>query len=116
MRLAWRLLGLAALGLGIVGIFVPLLPTVPFVLLAAFAFARGNPAWERRLIEHQRFGPPIVAWRESGAISRKGKAMAVGAFAFSAVLGLATLGAPWAYLPLAAAVIGVGWILTRPTG
>ena len=115
MALAWRLLGLVALALGFAGLFLPLLPTVPFVLLAAFAFARGHPAWERWLVEHKRFGPPIVAWRTSGSISRRGKAMALAAFAASAALGLLLMRAPWAYLPTAAALIGGSWILSRPT-
>ena len=115
MQLAWRLLGLAALALGFIGLFVPLLPTVPFVLLAAFAFARSNPAWERWLVEHPRFGPAIRAWRENGSISRSGKAWAVGAFAASAIAGLVMLGAPWRWVPAGVALLGSTWILTRPT-
>lgn len=115
MALAWRLLGLSALGLGFVGLFLPLLPTVPFVLLAAFAFARGNPEWERWLLDHPRFGPPILAWRRDGSISRGGKAAAVAAFAASGALGLMMLRAPWSFIPAAVAVAGSAWILTRPS-
>lgn len=114
-RHLWRLLGIAALTLGLVGAFVPLLPTVPFVLLAAFAFARSNPAWERRLLDHPRFGPPIRAWRETGSISRRGKALAVAAFAASGVFGLIALETPWRWLPAAVAMVGSTWILARPT-
>lgn len=112
--LVYRLAGLAALMLAFIGLFLPLLPTVPFVLLAAFCFARGNPAWEKRLVEHPRYGPHIVAWRTRGAISRKGKMAAIIAFALSAMLGLLLLALPWSLVPLAAALIGGSWIVTRP--
>ena len=108
-------LGFVALALGAIGVFLPLLPTVPFVILAAFCFARGNPELERRLVEHPRFGPHIVAWRERGAISRKGKTAAAFAFGASALIGLLVLDLPWSLVPLAAALIGGSWVLSRPT-
>ena len=114
LRLGYAAVGLFALCFGIAGIFLPLLPTVPFVLLAAFCFARSNPRWERRLLDHRLFGPHIRAWRQSGAISRKGKAAAGGAFAASAAIGLIFLKMPWALLPALAALIGGSWVLTRP--
>jgi uncharacterized membrane protein YbaN (DUF454 family) len=114
IRIAYRLAGLTALALGFAGLFLPLLPTVPFVLLAAFCFAKGHPAWERRLLDHPRFGPHIVAWRSHGAISRKGKIMAAIAFAVSSAIGLLTLDPPWSLLPLLAALVGGSWVLTRP--
>lgn len=115
MRLGWRIAGLTALVLGAIGAFLPLLPTVPFVLLAAFCFARSNPEWEQRLLDHPRFGRHIHAWRTSGSISRKGKTAAVLAFAGSAALGLASLPWPWAAVPLLVALVGSSWILSRPT-
>lgn len=78
--------GWASLGLGAIGAFLPLLPTVPFVILAAFCFARSSPRLEAWLLTHPHFGHHIVAWREKGAISRKGKVAATLAFAFSIVL------------------------------
>jgi uncharacterized membrane protein YbaN (DUF454 family) len=95
-------------------LFLPLLPTVPFVILSAFCFARSNPRWERWLLDHRHFGPHIEAWRSRGAISRKGKAAALVAFAASALLSLAMLSLPWSLLPLLAAAVGGSWILTRP--
>jgi uncharacterized membrane protein YbaN (DUF454 family) len=114
LRLVYAAVGIFALALGIVGAFLPLLPTVPFVILAAFCFARSNERWERWLIDHRHFGPHIRAWRESGAISRKGKAAAACAFAAGVVLGLLMLPLPWALIPTAAALIGGSWVLTRP--
>jgi hypothetical protein len=113
-RTLYLLLGLASLGLGAIGAFLPLLPTVPFILLAAFCFARGSPQLERRLIEHPIFGAHIVAWRQRGAISRKGKRGALVAFGLSALIALALLPFPWELIPLGAALIGGSWIWTRP--
>jgi uncharacterized protein len=106
--------GFVALALGAVGIFLPLLPTAPFMILAAFFFARSNPALEARLLDHRHFGPHIRRWRERRAISRRGKRAALAAFAFSALLALFLAPFPWLLIPLAAAVIGGTWIWTRP--
>ena len=113
-RLLYLLLGWLSLALGAAGLILPLLPTVPFVILAAFFFARGSPGLERWLTGHRHFGPHIEAWRRRGAISRKGKRTALACFALSAVLGLAFLAFPWSLAPLAAAAIGGSWIATRP--
>jgi len=116
VRPVYTAVGLASVALGGIGIVVPLLPTVPFMILAAFCFARANPVWEQRLLDHKRFGPHILAWRTRGAISRRGKAMALVALAASSAIGLATLGGWHAYMPLAAALISGSWIVTRPSG
>jgi uncharacterized membrane protein YbaN (DUF454 family) len=73
MRALWIVGGLVALGLGIVGIFLPLLPTAPFILLAAFFFARSSEQLHNYLLEHPLFGETIAQWRERGAISKRGK-------------------------------------------
>ncbi|HRD85926.1 MAG TPA: YbaN family protein, partial [Rubrivivax sp.] len=68
--------GWASLGLGALGAFLPLLPTVPFVILAAFCFARGSARVERWLLDHPRFGPMVRDWRERRAIPRRAKRLA----------------------------------------
>lgn len=75
-RLFWRLAGLVSLALGILGIFLPLLPTTPFVLLSAFCFSRGSQRLHDWLLSHPRLGPPIHEWRDHGAISKKAKGLA----------------------------------------
>lgn len=114
LRLGYVLLGFLSLGIGTVGAFVPLLPTVPFMLLAAFLFARSSPKMERMLLDHPTVGPHIAAWRSRGAISRNGKRAALIAFAISAAVGLVALPYPWSVVPLIAALIGGSWIWTRP--
>ncbi|WEF24434.1 YbaN family protein [Paracoccus sp. S3-43] len=92
MRRMWYVLGMIALVLGIVGIALPVLPTVPFLLLAAAAFARSSPRLERRILNHPTYGPPVRAWRERGAISRLAKIWATLAMAcgvgFSLIAGM----------------------------
>jgi uncharacterized protein len=113
-RRLWSAAGFAVLALGTIGIVVPLLPTVPLYILAAFCFARGNRRWEARLLGHPRYGPHLVAWRERRAVSRHGKVASTAAFAVSIVLSLWLLVWPWPLLPLAAAVVTLGWLWTRP--
>jgi uncharacterized membrane protein YbaN (DUF454 family) len=116
LRLAYLLGGIFSLLLGMAGAVIPLLPTVPFLIVAAFFFARGSPKLEARLLEHPRIGPHIRAWRSRGAISRQGKRAALVAFAMSAVLGLTLLDWPWSILPLLVGIVGSAWIATRPSG
>ncbi|PPE70681.1 YbaN family protein [Caldimonas thermodepolymerans] len=73
VTLLWRLLAVLALVAGAIGVFVPVLPTVPFILVAAWAGSRGWPALERWLLDHARFGPAIRDWRHRGAVPRRAK-------------------------------------------
>lgn len=115
-RSLYLVAGCLAMALGAVGVVVPLLPTVPFMILAAFCFARSSPRLEARLLEHRHFGPHILRWRERRAISRRGKKAALAAFAFSVLLALILSPFPWSLVPVAAALIGGLWIWTRPEG
>ena len=72
----YLILAYLAAGLGIIGAFLPLLPTTPFLLLAAWAATRGSPELHRWLYEHERFGPTLVAWEEKRAVSREAKVLA----------------------------------------
>ena len=115
IRTGYLVVGLASLEIGAISIFVPLLPTVPFVILAAFCFARSSPRLEQWLLGHERFGPHIHAWRSRGAISPTGKRAAILAFLASAAAGLALLSFPWSTIPAAVALLGGSWVLTRPS-
>jgi uncharacterized membrane protein YbaN (DUF454 family) len=115
-RHLYLIAGFASIALGTIGAFLPLLPTVPFMILAAFCFARSSPRLEARLLNHPHFGEHIRRWRDKGAISRRGKKAALAAFAFSAILALIFSPFPWFLIPLAAAAIGGTWIWTRPEG
>jgi uncharacterized membrane protein YbaN (DUF454 family) len=102
---------------GIAGVVLPLVPTTPFLLLAAFAFARSSPRLHDWLVTHPRLGPPIHNWRHHRAISPRAKTLAV--LAMVAALGISVwAGVASAVIAVQAAVIvGVGvFILTRPSG
>ena len=113
MRLIYRLLGMTALGLGAVGAVLPIMPTVPFLLVAVYFFARSSPELEQRILDHPHFGPQVRDWRERRAISRRAKTLAILAMAAGAVFTWYTLGAPWYYISIAILVIAGGWIATR---
>ncbi|WP_371397528.1 YbaN family protein [Fretibacter rubidus] len=72
-RLLWLSLGLVCFTLGAIGLFLPLLPTTSFMLVAAFAFARSSPRLHTWLLQHKVFGPLITDWQTHRAISTKAK-------------------------------------------
>lgn len=106
-RALWATGGAVALALGAVGIVTPLLPTVPFLLLAAFCFARSSKRLHEWLLGHPTFGPPVQDWQRSGAISPRAKRLAtlsIGlTFAISVALGLK----PWILAVQAAVLVAV---------
>jgi hypothetical protein len=112
-RRLWTAAGLFFVGIGAVGAFLPLLPTVPFLLLALFCFARGNPVWEQRLLDHPTYGPLLLDWRQRRAIPRRAKWAALIAMAASVLVTGLTAGWPWVLIPLAVMALSGTWIWTR---
>ncbi len=84
--LIWRTLAMLCLLLGLVGVFVPGLPTVPFMLLAAWAGSKGWPTLETWLLNHPRHGPPIRRWRDHRAVPRRAKWLASASMVVSVLL------------------------------
>ncbi len=117
MRALWLALGGLFLGLGLLGVVLPVLPTTPFLLLAAGCFAKSSPRLHGWLLGHPVFGPPIRNWEENGAISRGAKRLAVGSMAAVFALSV-SLGLDWKVLLAQGALIavGAGFVLTRPDG
>lgn len=117
MRVLWVLAGFAALLIGGVGIVLPVLPTTPFVLLAAFAFGKGSVRLRNWLVDHARFGPIIRDWEAHGAIAIRYKRIAytlmVLAFTASILAGLRPLLLIIQGTCLCCAAF---YIHTRPTG
>jgi uncharacterized membrane protein YbaN (DUF454 family) len=105
----WRAAALAAFAVGVVGIAVPVLPTVPFLILAAWAASKGWPAFERRLLDHHFYGPHIRSWRERRVVPRMAKVWATLTMFGSAVL-LQLLALPgWLRIgaPIAMAIVAL---------
>jgi len=115
-RVIWLVIGILALALAVLGIFLPLLPTTPLVLLAAFAFARSSESLHQWLLNHDIFGSLIDDWSRHGAISRSAKVASV--VAMVAVLAISVvLAAPVVVIVVQVVVLGVAalFILSRPS-
>lgn len=116
-RAGWLALGGVLVAVGFVGIFVPLLPTTDFMLLALPCFARSSPRLEAWLLNHPRFGPGLRAWRMTGAVPRRAKAAACIGMAVGYALFWLHVRPSWG-LAIAIAVgmiITAVWIIRRPT-
>jgi hypothetical protein len=97
--------GFLALGLGLLGVFLPLLPTTPLVLLAAACFARGSDRFHDWLLGHPVAGPLIRQWRETRSMPKRAKALALGLMALTFGSSVAIMESDWHRLMLA--VLGV---------
>jgi len=116
MRWIWFCLGWLMVALGFIGALLPVMPTTIFLILAVGCFARSSPRFERWLLDHPRYGPPLRLWREQGAISRKGKAFATAGMVLG--YGLFFCGAH-PHWKLAVGVglffaVSAGYVLSRP--
>ena len=113
--LLWRVLALVCVALALVGVVLPGLPTVPFLLVAAWAGSRGWPALEARVLAHPRYGPLVRQWRERGSVPRRAKwAASVMMIASAAVMAL--VGTPrWLLGTIVAIMVVVAtWLWRRP--
>jgi uncharacterized membrane protein YbaN (DUF454 family) len=113
---AWRALGTTLAAVGFVGLAIPILPTVPFLILAAMAFAHGDSAARRKLLAHPKVGPPLKAWFDHGLVSRKAKVFAIVSMTIGAGIGIwvADMSMPLACV-VGVTMAGVAvWLAFRP--
>lgn len=117
MRLVFLVLGLGFTALGFVGAFLPVLPTVPFLILAAACFARSSERLEHWLLSHPQFGPLLTDWRERGAIPKRAKFMALGGSALGFVLFVTFSHPGWLAMAAVAGLMAFGmiYVFTRPS-
>jgi len=101
--------------LGIIGAFLPVMPTTVFLIGALACFARGSPRLEGWLLEHPRFGPALRAWRAEGAIPARAKKVAVAMMAVSLVI-VVIVSSSWIVPVIVGAVLVpvAAYVITRP--
>ena len=109
--------GTVALLLGILGVFLPVLPTTPFILLAAACYAKASERFHRRLLAHRSFGPIIREWEEYRSMPLRTKKFAVGLMSLSVAVSIWVVSAyPWAQVFLAFVGICAGtWVWRIPS-
>ncbi|WP_207478520.1 YbaN family protein [Arenibaculum pallidiluteum] len=114
----WLLIGFgwAMVVLGVIGIFLPVLPTAPFAILAAWAFSRSSERFHRWLHEHRVLGPPIRNWERHRVIPPKAKLLAVFGMWSSLVIVIMFVAGDWTLPVVHGAVISAvtAYIVTRP--
>lgn len=111
----YSLIGLVLLAIGVIGLWVPVLPTTIFLIGAAACFARSSPRLHAYLVGHPTFGPPLRDWFNEGAISKRGKAAALWGMGLGmAMVVIFVQDVRW--LTVAAVVIvASGWlVMSRP--
>lgn len=115
-KTGYRILAYISLAFGILGVALPLLPTTPFVLLAAWSASRSSPAFEAWLLGHPTFGPMIHNWRQNRAIPVRAK-WAAGAMLIASWVMLFLMGMPLAVLIMTGLFFSglVVFLCTRPS-
>lgn len=73
----WRCLALVMVLVGFIGLLLPVMPTVPFLIVALWAASKGWPSLEKKLINHPKYGADIRAWRDTRSIRRRAKLAAI---------------------------------------
>ena len=109
-RAIYLVLGWLFVALAVLGVFLPLLPTTPFVLLASSCFLKSSPRWQRWLADSRWFGPLLRDWHEHRAVRRPVKVLAV--VVISAVIAASLFrDLHWAVRTLVIALGAVGLIV-----
>jgi uncharacterized membrane protein YbaN (DUF454 family) len=113
MRPIYAAIGFLFVVLAALGAVLPIVPTVPFLLVAVFCFARSNPAWEQKILDHPHWGSQVKDWRDRKAINRKAKYIAIMTLLVGTGFTWVTLGSPWVYLSISILIVCGSWIWTR---
>lgn len=111
------MLGWLFFGLGAVGVVVPGLPTVPFMLVALWLFSKSSQRFHDWLYSHRVFGPPLQQWREHGVIPLRAKLVAIITMSASLayMIGVADVGAFVISLTASVMLVGAVFILRQPS-
>lgn len=115
-RAGFMALGFLMVALGVVGAFLPLMPTTIFLILAAWFFGRSSPRLESWMLNHPRFGQTLRDWRTQGAMPRRAKIMACGGmiFGYGLLWFIAKPGIWFAAIAGVLMIVCAVYIVTRP--
>lgn len=116
-RFVWIGFGWFFFGLGLLGAFLPVLPTTPFMILALWAFSNGSQRLRRWLYTHPVFGASLRLWQRHRVIPARAKIAAVGAMTVSLawMILFSTLAWPWIAAAAALMAYGAFYVLTKPS-
>ncbi len=111
----WRVLALICVGLAVIGAVLPVLPTVPFLIVAAWAGGKGWPRLERWILDHPTLGPVVRRWRDHGVVPRRAKWLASIMMLMSGLVLAFSPVALWLKLgvPVLMAAVAI-WLWRRP--
>ncbi len=117
MRLFLILAGHLSVAIGVFGIFLPLLPTTPFLLLAAYFYSRGSRRLHAWLLGHPRLGPPVLNWFEHGVVSRRAKVVSIALIVISISYPLAfgSFSLALKFVAAGTMLAVIAFLLTRPS-
>ncbi|MCB0417030.1 MAG: YbaN family protein [Bdellovibrionaceae bacterium] len=117
MRYVYVIAGTVFLVIGLIGIFVPLLPTTPFLLLTAFFYSKGSRRLHRWLLQHRQLGPILVQWNEHGVVGLRAKIVATLFLGLSLGYALIFKSFFWPLKALAAScgIVVAAFLWTRPS-
>jgi uncharacterized membrane protein YbaN (DUF454 family) len=106
-RILWFSGGLLSVVLGTLGMFLPLLPTVPFLLLAIFCFAKSSPAWKDKILHHPFIGKPLREWLQYKGIRKKDKIFSVSFLWISILISVFFVAVLWVRILLLVMAVAV---------
>jgi uncharacterized membrane protein YbaN (DUF454 family) len=117
LRPLFMVLGFVFVGLGVLGAFLPVLPTTPFLLVALWAFSRSSRRFHHWLYTHPRFGPRLREWHEHGTVPVKVKVSSISAMLVSLAFMVFVAHVKWHVLAMAGTLMLVGavYVLSRPS-
>lgn len=113
VRILFVLLGTLFLALGILGAILPVVPTTPFLLIAAACYARGSTRFYNALLDNRAFGPLILEWRRHRSIPFRVKVTAIALMSVTLTVSILTLESLWLQAMLAALNIALAAYLWR---
>lgn len=108
-------IGITSVALGAIGVFLPLLPTTPFILLALWCFARSSERFHNWLMQHPNFGPLITQWHSDEGIPPSSRNRIILLMWLSLIISMLIIAKLWAVALLSTIGLSVSWLINSKT-